>query len=252
MTYLDLGDGLIITVDEQGDPDAGAVLLLHGGAGPRSVAGFATTLAEQAHVLTPTHPGFDGSPRPDWLDSVTDLALAYLDLLDTLDLRDVLVVGNSVGGWIASEMALHDTRGRAGRLVLVDAVGISGEIADVASLSPAELGQLSFYNPALRPDPATLTDEQRAAAAANMRTLATYAGDPYMHDPRLRRRLRRVTQPVLVVWGEADGVVTPVYGRTFAGAFPDADFELIAEAGHLPHLEQPERTLAAIQRFAKP
>jgi pimeloyl-ACP methyl ester carboxylesterase len=254
---VELGEGLTLTIDEQGDAAAAGgsgVLLLHGGGGPRSVAAFASVLAQDAYVITPTHPGFDGRPRPDWMDAVADLALAYLDLLDTLDLRDVVVIGSSVGGWIAAEMALRDTRGRVGRLVLVNAVGIrakdADEIADVAKVGGAEFGRLAYYNPAFRLDPTTLSDEQRAAMAADQRTLAVYAGDPYMHDPKLRRRLRRVAVPVLVLWGEQDGVAPLDYGRVYADSFPDAHFQTIPEAGHLPHLEKPEETLEAIRKFA--
>ena len=83
-------------------------LVLHGGAGPQSVATFAQILAEKDRnrVLTPTHPGFGGTPRPDELNSVAALAVLYRDLLDDLELEDVTVIGNSVGGWIAAEMAL--------------------------------------------------------------------------------------------------------------------------------------------------
>src|SRR5256885_1185810 len=121
-------------------------LLLHGGAGPRSVAGFAQLLADggDARVLVPTHPGFDGTARPDWLDSSAGLAEVYAGLLDALDLHDVTVIGNSVGGWIAAEMALRGSD-RIGRVVLVDAVGIAVDghpVADVFTLSPAELSQL--------------------------------------------------------------------------------------------------------------
>jgi pimeloyl-ACP methyl ester carboxylesterase len=71
-----------------------------------------------------------------------------------------------------------------------------------------------------------------------------------MADPRLRRRLRRVNIPVLVVWGESDGVIDPEYGRAYAQSFPNARFELIPEAGHLPQLEQPERVLKLVWEFA--
>ena len=251
---VDFADGLSIEVEKRG---AGRpVLLLHGGAGPQSVAGFAALLAEEARVFTPIHPGFSGRPRPDRFDGVDDLALAYLDLLARFGARDVTVIGSSLGGWIAAEMALRDTAGLISRIVLIDAAGIRvdesnpREIADVASLGPAELGRLSFYDPALRPDPATMPPELRAAMAANMQTLAVYAGDPYMHDPKLRRRLHRVRIPALVVWGEHDGVIGPDYGRAYAASFPNARFELIPEAGHLPQLEQPERVLAALREFA--
>jgi pimeloyl-ACP methyl ester carboxylesterase len=115
---FDLGYGLTVTVQGQGEiapPGGTGVLLLHGGAGPRSAAGLAAALSEHAYVITPTHPGFDGTPRPDWADRVTDLALAYLDLIDTLDLSHVLVIGSSFGGWIAAEMALYGTPPRCTR-----------------------------------------------------------------------------------------------------------------------------------------
>src|SRR3954466_1463704 len=80
-----------------------AVLVLHGGAGPSSVAGLAATLAAAGggSVIVPTHPGFDGTTRPDALASIGQLAETYAALLAELGLEDVLVIGNSVGGWIA-------------------------------------------------------------------------------------------------------------------------------------------------------
>src|SRR5437667_9267080 len=83
-------------------------VILHGGAGPLSVSGFADLLAEteKVRVIAPTHPGFGGTPRPDALDTIRRLALLYVALLDQLDLTDVTVIGNSIGGWICAEMAL--------------------------------------------------------------------------------------------------------------------------------------------------
>jgi pimeloyl-ACP methyl ester carboxylesterase len=252
---FDLGFGMTVTVSGQGDiPDVGGsgVLLLHGGAGPRSMAGLAAALSEHAYVITPTHPGFDGTPRPDWADRVDDLALSYLDLLDTLTLRQVLVIGSSFGGWIAAEMALRDNGGKISGLVMANGVGIQptppAEIADVAKIGPAELSRRAFHNPALRVDPATLPEAAQAAMAANGRAAAVYTA-PHMYDPKLHRRLHRVSVPVLFVWGEEDGVVPIEYGRAFADSFPHATFRSIPEAGHFPHIEQPALTMAAISDF---
>ncbi|MEV4316162.1 alpha/beta hydrolase [Actinocrispum sp. NPDC049592] len=241
MTTFDLGDGLTITATEQGT--GSHVLILHGGGGPQSVAGLADALAAHSHVITPTHPGFEGEPRPGWMDTIADLAVAYLDLLDAQDLRDVLVIGNSVGGWIAAEMALRDTRGRIGRIALLNAVGIAGEITNLAGLPPAEITALAFHNPALALRPSE-------NIAANQQTLAIYAGTPYMHDPKLRRRLAHVTVPALVLWGEYDGVVSADYGRDYAAAFPRGSFELIPDAAHFPHVEQLDLTLKALAQPA--
>jgi pimeloyl-ACP methyl ester carboxylesterase len=252
---VDLGDGLSITIDEYGvNAEGQAVLLLHGGAGPRTMAGLATVLSEHVHAIVPTHPGFDGTPRPEWADTIADLAIAYLDLLDQLDLTGVMVIGNSIGGWIASEMALRDTQGRIGCLTLINAVGIHAKMAknavvDTRTIAPAEMSKLSFANAAFRPDFASFSDEQRAGMAANQKALATYAGAAFTHDPKLRRRLHRVTVPVLVVWGEQDGIATLTYGRGYADSFPDSHFAPIPDAGHFPHIEQMGATLGAIGDF---
>jgi pimeloyl-ACP methyl ester carboxylesterase len=251
---IDLRDGLTITVDEYGDAAAApgtAALVLHGGAGPRSVAGFAAALSQHAHVIVPTHPGFDGTPRPESTDSVADLAVAYLDLIEELGLTEVMVLGSSVGGWIAAEMGLLDNRGRISALVLLGATGIKPEppleIADPATLGPVRTGELAFYKPELRLDPSTLSDQQKAGMAANQRTLAVYAG--VGNDPKLRGRLHRVTVPVLVIAGEQDGIVPLEYSRTLADSFPRATFRPVAEAGHFPHIEQPGSVFGALGDF---
>ena len=221
-----------------------AVLLLHGGAGTASVAGYADRLAagHGVRALVPTHPGFDGTARPPQLTTVGGLAELYVALLDELGLDGVTVVGNSVGGWIAAEMGLLGSR-RIERLVLVDAVGIEApgfRIADVFSLTPAELADLSYHDPAGHVlDTATMTPADRAALAANRGALALYAGQPAMTDPGLRRRLARVPYPTQVVWGASDRIADPAYGRVYAAAIPGATFELLPATGHLPQLESP-------------
>ena len=238
-------DGLTVRIDEWGS--GRPILVLHGGGGSQTVSGLASALSKRAHVLVPTHPGFAGEPRPEWFNSIDDLAFAYLDLLERLDLRYVLVIGSSMGGWIASAMSLSDTTRLTG-LVLVDAGGIQVEghpVADVSSLTPDELSALSFHNPAaFRVDPATVSPEQAEARAANFRALYVYDQGQGMGDPKLRRRLRRVSIPVLVVWGESDRVIDPDYGRAYAQALPHASFILIAAAGHLAQTQMHMRLLA--------
>src|SRR5580700_10583036 len=111
------------------------VLLLHGGAGPISVAAFGQLLAssEPARVITPVHPGFDGTARPEQLASIPGLAAVYAQLLRELDLSDVCVIGNSIGGWIAAELALAESAApdrRVSSVVLVNAAGLKIDAAD--------------------------------------------------------------------------------------------------------------------------
>jgi pimeloyl-ACP methyl ester carboxylesterase len=248
---ITLRGGLPVTITEFGENTEGTgVLMLHGGAGPRSMAGFAAGMSQHAYVVVPTHPGFDGTPRPDTTASVADLASAYLDLLEELDLNGVMVAGSSIGGWIASEMALRDSDDRISALVLLGASGITpepGQIADPATLGPVRTGELAFHNPELRLNPATLSEEQKAGMAANQRTQAVYTG--IGHNPELQDRLTEVTIPVLVLAGEQDGIVPLAYERKLADAFPRATFRPIAEAGHFPHIEQPGAVFGAIGDF---
>jgi pimeloyl-ACP methyl ester carboxylesterase len=238
-----------LTVETRG---AGRLyLVLHGGAGPQSVATFAQLLAEKDRnrVLTPTHPGFGGTPRPDQLNSVTRLAALYQGLLDALGLQDVTVIGNSVGGWIAAEMALLGSP-RISGLVLLDAVGIQvpgHPVADVSGLSGPEIQALSFHDPTpFRVDPATIADTQKAAMAANGAALAVYAGSPAMADPTLLGRLTAITVPTLVLWGGSDQIVEPDYGRAYAAAIPTAHFEVLPATGHMPQMETPDLVLQTI------
>jgi pimeloyl-ACP methyl ester carboxylesterase len=249
---VSFADGLTVRVNEGGS--GRPILVLHGGAGPQSVTGLAAVLSKKAHVLMPIHPGFEGEHRPDWFDRIDDLALTYLELLERLSLRDVLVIGSSVGGWIASEMAVYNTT-RISGIILIDAVGLQVDeypIADVSMLSPNELLSLSFHNPAaFAVDPSSLSPEQVQARAGNIKTLYVYDQGLNMADPKLRHRLGHVNIPALVVWGESDRVAVPEYGQAYARALPNARFELIREAGHLPQLEQPERLLDLVWEFAE-
>ncbi|MFJ5809755.1 alpha/beta fold hydrolase [Streptomyces sp. NPDC093093] len=242
--YPDLS--LTLTESGTGRP----CLILHGGGGPATVAGLASHIARTALAITPVHPGWNGTPRPEWLTGIDDLALAYLRYLQDRGLRDVLVVGSSIGGWIAAEMAVRDTGGILTGLVLIDPVGVHVEgepIRDFFALDARGVAEYAWHDPArFQRDPETLPADQVALQRENMTTLRVLAGDPYMHDPKLLRRLGRVEVPALLLWGESDRIATPAYGAAYAQAFVDGRLHVIPEAGHLPQLERPEATFAAI------
>ena len=238
-----------VTVEEYGSGQQ-PFLLLHGGAGPQSVTAFGQLLAatHDVRVLVPMHPGFGGTARPGALDSIPGLAALYGALLDQLDLADVTVIGNSVGGWIAAEIALRKSP-RVSGIVLIDAVGIEvpgHPVADFFSLTMNQVFALSFHNPEkFSFDPATLPPQARAIAAGNRAALAAYAGSG-MTDPTLAGRLASLEIPTLVLWGESDGIVDADYGRAYAAAIPMARFQLLRETGHSAQLETPDQVLRAI------
>ncbi|WP_079062782.1 alpha/beta fold hydrolase [Peterkaempfera griseoplana] len=247
--YADLP--LTLTEAGSGRP----VLVLHGGGGPATVAGLAQHLSRTAHTITPVHPGWDGTHRPAWLTGIDHLALAYLRLLNDRGLRDVLVVGSSLGGWTAAEMAARDSTGVITGLVLIDAVGVDvhGEpITDIFTLDARGLAEHSWHDPdRYHRDPATVPAGELAQRQANAATMRALAGDPYMHDPTLLGRLRRVQVPALLLWGESDRIVTPAYGAAYAEAFGDGRLDVIPRAGHLPQIEQPEAVHARIDRHLR-
>jgi pimeloyl-ACP methyl ester carboxylesterase len=230
-------------------------LLLHGGAGPQSVTAFADQLAAARHarVLVPVHPGFSGTPRPEGLHTIRGLAAVYTALLDELSLDDVTVAGNSIGGWIAAEMALAGSP-RISSVVIIDAVGIEvpgHPVADFFSLTFPQIAGLSYHDPGrFAIDPGTLPAAARAELAGNRAALAVYAGQPSMTDPGLRSRLAAISLPTLVLWGDSDGIAGPGYGRAYAAAIPGARFHLLAGTGHLPQIESPGPLIDAIWAFA--
>jgi pimeloyl-ACP methyl ester carboxylesterase len=243
-----------VTFTEHGEGQP--FLLLHGGGGPDTVARFGELLAASrpARVIIPVHPGFGGTPRPGALAAVGGLAALYVALLDELGLEDVTVAGNSIGGWIAAEMAILDSP-RISRVILIDAVGIEvpeHPPVDFFSLRMDQVFPLSFHNPApFAIDPATLPPAAQQIGAANRAALITYSGGATMAgDPTLIGRLATVEIPVLVVWGDSDQIVTPEYGRAWADAIPKARFEVLKDTGHMPQVETPDQALQAIWDWA--
>jgi pimeloyl-ACP methyl ester carboxylesterase len=220
-------------------------LLLHGGGGVATMAGFADLLAERTHarVLLPTHPGFGGTPKADGLTSVAGLARAYTALLEEFDLTDVTIIGNSFGGWLAAEIALQASS-RVSGAVIVDGVGIEVDghpMTSVAGMTPRQISTYSFHDPRKAPVPPA----GQAGPSPDIQALVGYAG-PTMSDKTLTDRLAGLRLPVHVIWGESDGIVDADYGRAYAAAIPGAAFTLLPRTGHLPQVETPEELLGAI------
>ena len=240
------------------------LLYLHGFLEPVGRAEHHELLARDYRVLAPAHPGFAGSSRPEWMESVEDLAYLYLDLLDRLDLHGVHVIGHSLGGWIAAELAVRC--GHAiGRLVLVDAVGLrtlptpagpaGGSIADWLVLDSEMVRKLAWHDEEAAPCPLELPGDPDLGEEALVRVFqdreaATHYGwKPFFHNPRLARWLHRVQCPTLVVWGEHDGIVPRSVGQAYADAIPEARLEIVPAVGHLPHLERPGAFVEVVRAF---
>ncbi|MGA7490108.1 MAG: alpha/beta fold hydrolase [Xanthobacteraceae bacterium] len=222
------------------------LLLLHPAIGIKSTDRVIDALARSFRALAPSHPGFGRSELPAAMTTVDDLAYFYLDVLDALDLRDVVLVGLSFGGWIAAEIAIKSTQ-RISHLVLADAVGIKlgdrehRDIADIFALKQSDVDRLAYHDPAAAAvDHTAISDDDALIMFRNREAAALFAWSPYMYDPKLAGRLHRIRVPTLVLWGASDRIASPDYGRAYSRLIAGAQFELIEQAGHYPHLERPD------------
>ena len=233
------------------------ILYLHGGSGVGLDLPFLDLLAKERRVIAPSHPGFGKSSLPDWLDSVDDIAHVYLELMNRLGLTRTDLVGFSIGGWIAAELATKLPE-RLDHLVLIGPVGVKTgksdklDIPDIFAMPREKLDRLRFHDLAKNPaDLATMPDEELNIVARNNETLALLTWEPYMHNPKLKHRLHCVDVPALFLRGASDGIVSAEYLERYAALLPKARIETIAEAGHLPHVEQPTKTAAKVLQFLK-
>ena len=213
-------------------------------------------LAAEQRVIAPRHPGYGLADVPADFRSVDDLAYLYLDLLDQLDLKDVILVGASLGGWIALVMCARN-HARVAKLVLIGSVGVKfGEredrdFADLFYLPDTETFPALFADPKRwAPNYPDLPTADVEALARERQMMAYYCWRPYMHNPGLKRWLHRVQIPTLVLWGETDRFVLPSYGRKLTESLPKARMKLIPSAGHYPQIEQASEVGRAISTFA--
>lgn len=222
------------------------ILFLHGANGFVPEHPYVNLLAARHRLIAPSHPGFGASSLPDWIDAPDDIAYIHLELLDRLGLHQVDVIGCSLGGWISCELGTKSPE-RVRRMVLVGPVGVKTgpvdrlDIPDVFALPQDTLNALLFHDPArMRMDPSCLSDEQLAISVRNRETLALLTWEPYMHNPKLRHRLHRITAPTLFLRGDSDGLVSAPYIESYARLLPNTRVATITAAGHAPHLEEPD------------
>lgn len=266
----------------EGDP----VVLLHGDFPPSPTDPLALGLARHHEVIAPVHPGFRRADDADPLHDVHDVALYHDDLLGSLGLGAVPVVGHSFGGMVAAELAAH-VPGRVSRLALVAPYGLWRDdqpVADLLAAFPLELAPLLWADPAAEAAQSamaamagddgdgwgpsakggpssgaapTAAPGVRAPAAARalqamLPGLATVGRFLWpLPDKGLARRLHRVTAPTLVIWGAEDRLVPPSYATDLAGRIPGSRVEVLAGAGHMVPVERPLEVAELIEQFLR-
>jgi pimeloyl-ACP methyl ester carboxylesterase len=218
------------------------LLVLHPEFGAGRWFPYHEQLAARFQIFAPDHPGFGESDRPDWLRGIDDMVFHYVDLLDALHLERVSVLGTSIGGWIAAELAVARPD-RIERLVLVAAAGIKVEGVERFDvfLNPIEETLLHlFHDPARTAQllPTEMGADVIVRAYREASSLARLAWNPYLYNPKLEHRLRRITAPTLIVWGENDRFLPVTHARAYAKLIAGSQLRLIANCGHLVPFEQ--------------
>ena len=227
--------------------DGAPLLVLHGAGGNRGFTRWAERVAQRFTVWAPTHPGFGLSGDAEWMDGIDDLARFYLWFMDVAGLVRPHVLGHSIGGWTAAEMATMSP-GSIDRLILVAPAGLkpeTGEILDVFYYPPPQLLLMTVHDPKTVPEwdaifGAPLSPAQQEIAVRNREMTARLTWKPYMHNPRLASFLPRVTNPALILWGREDRIVPVECGEQYRRLLSRATLTVLDKCGHLPPIEQPD------------
>ena len=251
-TFVELRDGLFkirVLGAGEGDP----VVFLHG-AGGLFWDPLLDAIAAGHRVIAPEHPGAGTSQGLEYVETMWDLVLYYDELFDVLGLPTVTLVGHSFGGMVAAEIAATSPE-RVDRLVLISPLGLWRDdhpVPDISGVPRSALPGLLLSDPdgplaSLMPAPDPSDPESLLRASTTMASILQFIWP--LPDKGLRKRLYRLRAETLVVWGEQDRLVHPAYGDDFVAAISNARLELVPGAGHLPHLEQMERTIDLVTQF---
>lgn len=235
------------------------LLFLHGAGGLLGVDSFLEELGRDFKVIAPHLPGYGESSGGELIEDVVDTSLFYHQLMDDLGIDSAHIIGHSMGGMLAAELAALDIH-RVKKLILVAAAGFwlpEHPIPDFFALDAGELGQYLFH------DPNSALAKMMMAVPEDMNALA----DMYVErvkrlsmaskflwpipDRGLKKRAYRIAAPTLLLWGESDKLVPPVYANEFASRIRNSRQQIIKEAGHVPMYEQQAAFCAAVREFLK-
>lgn len=244
-----------LRTDGQGDP----LLFLHGAGGLRGWDPFLAELAKQFTVYAPSHPGFETSTGLDHVDDMLDLVVYYNDLLDTLGIASAHVVGHSMGGMLAAELAALSPH-RVRKLVLANAAGLwidEHPVADFFAMTPEQLAVALWHDPnseVAKTMMAIPQDEKAQLEAFLIRSQHLATAGKFLWpipDRGLKKRIHRITAPTLLLWGQSDGLVPPLYAQAFQKHIPGAQITIMPRCGHMPMYEDPMGFVSTVTTFLK-
>ena len=232
-----------------------SVVYLHSATGEGDGLELLDRLAERCDLVAPQFPGFGESEGIEAIEDMEDAVFHLLDLFERLELDRPAVVGLSLGAWMAVELATRYPE-RISSLVLVNPVGLfieGAEIKDIFGRGPDEMAEDMFADQShpmaqmmhamaeFRSDPTRMAEmpfELIRPLAQTMAATAKLAWDPYLHNPKLRKRLHRIAVPTLIVRGKQDTLVPAEHAAAYAAEIPGARLVEIDNAAHLLPMEK--------------
>lgn len=244
--------GIATHISEGGNTTAPPLLYLHGALNGNLWLNYHQALAQRFHIFAPDTPGFGLTERPDWMRDISDYVLYFHSLLDALGLEKPFIVGHSIGGWMAAEIAVWYPE-RVSKLVVSNAFGLRVKgtpIPDIFALSPEEITGLCFEDimAAMPLMPTEINVDFMFSQYKQLTTLASLLWNP-SYDPKLERRLAYVNCPTLLLWGDHDRLTPPIYGDTYHKLIANSKLEKLPGTGHMPMLEQTAKWIDAISQF---
>lgn len=250
-------DGMFeVDVREYGDAGAEPLLFLHGSGG-LNLDPYLDLFGEKFHVIAPTHPGFGESTGLEHLDDIIDLAIFYYDFMDAIGIESAHVVGHSLGGMLAAEIAALDPS-RVRKLVLANPIGLWRDdmpVLDFFSEDMAKVQKAIWADPsseivkARRPD---MSDVNKLAAVMyeSIQSLSAAAKFQWpIPDKGLKKRIHRISAPTLILWGAHDGLVPPAYAEEFRSRIAGSRVAMMPDSSHHPMIEEPEAWNRIVTEF---
>ena len=228
------------------------LVYLHGASGAAWLP-VLQTLSQKYDVIAPEHPGFGESDTPDWLDTIHDLAYFYLDVFDELKIKGAHLVGNSLGGWLAAEIAVRNTQHLAS-VTLCNAAGLyvpGAKQSDSFMMSEEQRLREFFYDKKKADEMVArvMHPDREDAVLKNRATVAKLSWQPRSHDPHLPKWLHRIDVPTLVLWGDHDKSFPSEHAQAYHRAIPGSKLVMIPKCGHVPQIEKPDEFIAALEGF---
>lgn len=230
------------------------MLYLHGEHGGSDWLPIMDSLSQSFDLIVPEHPGYGRSETPDWLDTVADLAQFYRGFLEALGLGRMHVVGASIGGWIALEMAVR-CASSFGSLSLLAPAGVNVKgvrRGDIFLWSPEETVRQYVADPALAAAMMETSqgEEQQTRDLKNSLTTAKLAWNPRLHSPHLTKWLHTIGIPTQLIWGDTDRVLPLDIGKNIRDRIAGSRLEVLRDCGHAVELEKPDEAARLIAAFA--